>query len=129
MNVRPASHQAAVVLVALTGVAALLFAAMLFAVAAGAVAFLGGGLTPFAWMVAVASLLFGVAGLAGAIGLWRGAAWAWPVAAAVQFLGTLGALVAVSSGGLQVPTLVGSALVMAGLLAVVAPDTRPTLVQ
>jgi hypothetical protein len=127
MDNRPASLLAATVLVALTGVSALLVAALLMAVAAGAVAFLDDGLSPFAWLVAGSAFIFGLAGVAAAVGLWRQQAWAWPVAAGVQALGTLGAAVAIATSGPQTPTLIGTAMVAAGLAAVIAPDTRRSL--
>lgn len=127
MSTRPTSLLAAVVLVALTGVAALLFGALFVAVSAGAIPILDGGVRPITWLVAGASLAFGSAGVAAAFGLWQGRTWAWPVAAGVQLSGTLGAVVAIATSGPQAPTLIGTVLVLAGLVAVVAPDTRRAL--
>jgi hypothetical protein len=124
MHTRATSLLMAVVLVALTGVAALFVGVLLVAVAAGAIPLLAGGVHPFVWVVAAAVLSFGVAGVIAAVGLWRQRAWAWPLAAGVQLLGLLGAVIAVATSGPQLPTLLGLAMVAVGLAAVVAPDTR-----
>jgi hypothetical protein len=127
MNTRSTSLLLAVVLVALTGVAALFVGVLLIAVAAGAIPLLAGGVHPFVWMVAAAAVGFGVAAVVAAIGLWRQLAWAWPLAAGVQLVGTLGAVIAVATSGPQLPTLLGLAMVAVGSIAVFAPDTRRAL--
>jgi hypothetical protein len=124
MHSRSTSLLLSVVLVALTGVAALFVAVLLIAVAAGAIPLLAGGVHPFVWVVAAAAVVFGVTGVVAAVGLWRRLAWAWPLAAGVQLVGTLGAVIAIDSSGPQLPTLLGLAMVAVGLAAVVAPDTR-----
>lgn len=124
MNPRPASLLLAIVLVGTTGVAALLFAALLFVVAAGAVSLLGPGINAIGWTVAAAAVGFGVFGVAAAFGLWRRRPWARPVAAVVQLIGTLGAILVIATSGPQGPTVLGVALVAGGLVAVLAPATR-----
>jgi hypothetical protein len=127
MRTRPTSLLSAVVLVAITGAAALSLAGLLLAVAAGVFALLGPSISPAAWVVAAAATVFGAAGLVAAIGLWQGRTWAWPIAAGVQLVGTLGAVVAIATSGPQAPTVIGTAMVAAGLAAVIAPDTRRAL--
>jgi hypothetical protein len=127
MDTRPASLLGSVVLVGLTGVAALLVAALLAAVAGGAVVFLDGARTVVMWAVAIASATFGAAAVAAAVGLWARLPWAWPAAAGVQLLGTLGAIVALATSGAQPPTVLGTLLVAAGLVVVLASDTRRAL--
>jgi len=124
MNPRTLSLLLAIVLVGTTGVAALLFAALLFGVAAGAVSLLGPGMNAIGWVMAAAAIGFGVIGVVAAFGLWRRHAWAWPLAAVVQLIGTLGAIVAIATSGPQAPTIMGVALVAGGLVAVIAPATR-----
>lgn len=124
MNPRPFSLLLAIVLVGTTGVAALLFAALLFVVAAGTVSLLGPGMNTIGWAVAAAAVGFGVIGVAAAFGLWSRRHWAWPVAGMVQLIGTLGAILAVATAGVQAPTILGLALVAGGLFALMAPTTR-----
>lgn len=123
MTTRSNPRILATVLVGTTAVGALLFAGLLVAVAAGVVGLLGPGMNAFGWIVAAASGAFGSVGLIAAVGLWRGRAWASVVAAVVQLIGTLGAVVAVTTSGPQAPTLIGLALV-AGALAAVVADMR-----
>lgn len=123
MTTRSNPRILATVLVGTTAVGALLFAGLLVAVAAGVVGLLGPGMNAFGWIVAAASGSFGSVGLIAAVGLWRGRAWASVVAAVVQLIGTLGAVVAVTTSGPQAPTLIGLALV-AGALAAVVADMR-----
>jgi hypothetical protein len=127
MDTRSPSLLLSVVLVALTGVAALFVAVLLLAVASGAIPLLAGGVHPFVWILAAVALAFGVAGVLAATGLWQRLAWAWPLAAGVLLVGTLGAVIAIATSGPQLPTLLGLAMVAVGLAAVAAPDTRRAL--
>lgn len=121
MNSRSNASVIATVLVGTTAVAALLFAGLLAAVAAGAVGLLGPGMNAIGWLVAAASAVYGVVGLVAAVGLWRGRDWAPVIAGVVQLIGTLGAVVAIATSGPQAPTLVGLGLVAGGLAAVIVP--------
>jgi hypothetical protein len=127
MTTRSTSLLLSVVLVALTGIAALFVGVLLLAVAAGAIPVLAGGVHPILWVVVAAALAFGLAGVVAAVGLWRQRAWAWPVAVGVLSVGTMGAVVAVASSGPQRPTLIGLGMVVAGIVTVVSSDTRRAL--
>lgn len=128
MSTRPLTLLVASTLTLVVAVGAVLFGGFLLAIAAGAVALLDDvGMTSPAGLVGVAALAYGGLALVAAAGLWAERAWSWPLAAAVQLVTLTGVIVAASTGGGGPHTTVGLALSMAGLAALLAPDTRRAL--
>ncbi|CAN5548706.1 hypothetical protein BH20CHL7_BH20CHL7_14570 [soil metagenome] len=78
-------------------------------------------------LTGVGAILFGALFLAVAAGLWLGRTWAWPVAAGTQLMATIAAVVVIATSGPQVPALIATALVVVGLVTVLAPPSRRAL--
>jgi hypothetical protein len=70
------------------------------------------------------ALVVAIAGAASAAALWAGRPWGWMGSLAVAILGVVGATVAVSTSGAQVPLLVGLGIAVAAVALLLVPATR-----
>jgi hypothetical protein len=123
MSARPVTLLTAVALLAVIG-SAFAFAGVLLLVLAstglGLLAPAGGFVALLGAAAALAAILAAIA----IAGLWRGRAWGWAASLAVAVVSVLGALVALATGGIQLPLVAGLALTVAALALLLAQPTR-----
>lgn len=124
---RPLSLLVAVTVLAVVGIGCL-FAAPVLALQAPLAAqlddHLGAMASAFLWLAGVACAAAGVAGLAAALGTWRGRAWGWLLGLVVSGVVLLGTVVAMGSSGALLPLVAGAVIGGIGLVALLAPATR-----
>jgi hypothetical protein len=129
MTARPIALVAAVVLMAIIGVGVTFVGLLMLAVAAGAVALLSpaGGVLGFVGLLGVGSLVAGLIVFIVAGGLWIGRAWGWVASLAVAAVSVIGAIVAISTAGAQVPLQLGLVLCAGTVALLLAPSTREAI--
>ena len=123
MTSRPLPLAIASGLVAIIGAGLAVVGLLLFAVAAGAIAFLDSA-HPVVALLGALAVASAAASFVSAAALWQGRAWAWVASMAIAVAGVTGAVIAVSTSGAQTPTLLGLVITAATVALLVAPSTR-----
>ena len=125
MTRRPAALAVSAVLVAIIGGSIAAVGVILLLLASGGLLELDVAAAAAVLPVVGAGMMVaGIAALGSAVGLWLGRPWAWAASLAVALVSVAGAVVAVGTGGFQLPLLVGLALTVAAAGLLLAPSTR-----
>jgi hypothetical protein len=126
MDTRPVTLALAAVLLAVIGAGVGFVGAFLLAIAAGAIPLLdsSGGLLAPVGLLGMAAVVAAVLVLVASTALWLRRAWAWAVSLAIAVAGVIGAVIAISTAGSQVPNLIGLVMTVGATALLVAPSTR-----
>ena len=123
MTGRPASLLVAIVVLAVEGVGALLFAALVAALRGWVLADVRYDVE----VLVAASVGFALPCLVAAAGAWAGRSWSWLVGVVIQSIVLMGVAAAIVSGGWHPALLVAIALAGTGAAALFNPATRRAL--